>query len=289
MSAGWRWGAVAVAMIAPGAGHAMLGRWLRGSIFVAAMLGLLLAIPVLGIFGILGGLLAHMAGVFDVARLRVGEQPPRNRLLLGLGVTAVAGIGGVVMLRTFYLGSYRVPAGGMSPTVLPGDIVMVEKAAYWFASPERGDIIVFRYPENRDVNFVKRVVGIPGDRIAIQGRVLILNGTATEHGQGRPCSFPDRDEVKRLWIVTEAVCVEEVLGTPHQVAHLARPPGGAESHDEVVVPERHYYVMGDNRDNSHDSRYWGFVPQTDIIGKVSFIWWSKGKQGTRWSRLGERP
>ena len=173
------------------------------------------------------------------------------------------------------LQSFVVPTGSMEDTVLIGDHLIVDKLAYAPAGPvsrhllpytpvKRGDIVVFRYPLDVRENYVKRVIGLPGDRLRVENKKLFLNGRAAEEPY-------------------------VVLKTSYQLDyrdHFPAPPNTplppegqrmlAESVEggELVVPPGHYFVMGDNRDHSLDSRYWGFVPRANIIGKPVFVYWS---------------
>ncbi len=175
-----------------------------------------------------------------------------------------------LFIRTFIVQAFKIPSGSMLPTLQIGDHLLVNKLLYGvripvygtrfldFFEPERGDIIVFVYPEDRDKDFIKRVIGIPGDEIEIRNKKLYRNG-------------------------------EPVEDEPY--ARYAEPPepGPRDNFGPVTVPEGHVFVMGDNRDHSFDSRFWGFVPYEDIKGKAFIIYWSwDGDDGwVRWSRIGQ--
>lgn len=176
----------------------------------------------------------------------------------------------VLLLRSFLVEPFQIPSGSMLPTLEVGDFILVNKFAYGLRlpvvhyeflsvdDPERGDIMVFRYPVDPSINYIKRVVGTPGDRIRYEDKRLYVNGERVE-----------TDFVARL---ANEDLLEETLGdTRHQLLHThGRSDVRAEG--EWVVPENHYFVMGDNRDNSRDSRYWGLVPEDHVVGEAFAIW-----------------
>ena len=198
----------------------------------------------------------------------------------------------VLLLRSFLIEPFRIPSGSMMPTLLVGDFILVNKYVYGIrlpvsdkkifevSRPQRGDVVVFRYPLDPATPFIKRVVGLPGDRIAYYNKVLYINGQQAEQrpigtysGQGSGASM------------TGALLKQETLG---DVAHPILVQEGYSSIDgKLVVPEGHYFVLGDNRDNSRDSRYWGTVPEEMLIGKAFTIWmnWDLG-HGIDWQRIG---
>ena len=179
------------------------------------------------------------------------------------------------------------------PTLLIGDFILVNKFSYGIrlpvldkkiipiGEPKRGDIVVFRYPEDPSVDFIKRVVGLPGDRIGYHNKTLTINGTKVDAvqtniyqgvGQGALMSGSDR--------------LHERLGdVDHDILQI---PGHLSMEGDWVVPPNQYFMMGDNRDNSRDSRYWGTLPEENIVGKAFFIWmnWDWDKGGVAWNRLG---
>ncbi len=149
-----------------------------------------------------------------------------------------------VIIRTFLLGPYKIPTGSMKPTFLEEDRIFVDKVSYRFQEPKRGDIIVFRYPLDRKKDFVKRLVGLPGDRVQIRDGKLIVNGAeidAAPFAEHYYYNRPDWD-----------------YGKEGQV---------------VQVPEGHYFALGDNSAQSSDSRNWGFIPKGDVVGRAFCIWW----------------
>lgn len=193
----------------------------------------------------------------------------------------------VLLLRGFVAEPFRIPSGSMLSTLEIGDFILVNKFAYgirppvWnkkligIANPERGDVIVFRYPENPSVDYIKRVVGVPGDEIAYLNKVLYINGKKIEQEPlgVYQAGFPNLKRFK-----------EDLDGVEHDILVNIMAPAG----DFVVkVPPNSYFVLGDNRDNSRDSRFWGFVPDENLVGKAFMIWmnWQWG-HWPEWHRIG---
>ncbi|WP_339119140.1 signal peptidase I [Halomonas sp. BMC6] len=185
----------------------------------------------------------------------------------------------VLVVRSFIIEPFQIPSGSMKPTLEVGDFILVNKFAYGLRlpvvhqrflevdDPERGDVMVFRFPEEPSVNFIKRVVGLPGDRIRYEGKQLYVNG--------EPIAKALIEEGPAL--SPQQLLLEEQLGeVSHFIYNNPRDPGPQMR--EVVVPEGHYFMMGDNRDHSNDSRYWGFVPEENIVGRAFAVWmhWDGG-------------
>ncbi len=199
----------------------------------------------------------------------------------------------VLVLRSFVVEPFRIPSASMMPTLLIGDFILVNKYDYGLRwpvlntvalenrTPERGDIIVFRYPEDPSIPFIKRVVGLPGDLITYRDKTLFINGTRIEqYPQGE---YAARGAGKMMMganlLLEKLDTVEhEILEDPRRASHNVR----------TVVPDGHYFVLGDNRDNSKDSRYWGYVPDEYLIGRAFMIWmnWDLKNGGIDWSRIG---
>lgn len=175
----------------------------------------------------------------------------------------------VLLLRTFVVEAFNIPSGSMKPTLKVGDFVLVDKLIYDFSSPERGDIIVFKWPRDTNVDFIKRVIGIPGDHIVTKGNDLYING------QKVPYQFIKEHYDKEEGI--DKLIYKETLpnGYKNTVEFFKGKVSPLRAPDvNVIVPPNEYFVMGDNRNNSEDSRYWGFVPRSDIVGKAFIIYFS---------------
>jgi len=284
---GRRLGGFVLSFFVTGGGHALLGRGRRGLVLVATVLVLILSIPWTRAVGTFGAVLVYFAIPVDVLIIRPGPRPARGRLaatLVGLlAVPLVLRFG----VRGYYLEGFRIPSSGMAPTLIPGDHVFVEK---FRRDPGPGDVIVFRHPRTPNMDFVERVIGVAGDRIEVRAGTLFVNGTEVKATARVACKYRDFDPVEDRWIERPAECAEETLGQArYTVAHAlgpARPEFDfpAEGAAPYVVPPGALFVMGDNRENSNDSRFWGAVPVDHVKGTALFIWWSSG--AGRWARVG---
>ena len=202
----------------------------------------------------------------------------------------------VFLLRSFLFEPFKIPSGSMIPTLLINDLILVNKFHYGVRlpvinlkvldnnSPQRGDVMVFRYPPKPSLDYIKRVVGLPGDEVAYLNKKLTINGTPLSK-----TALPDFFDEDTLRYSKQ---FEETTGSKkyHLLNDDDRPafiPGTEDFPDKqncryssegVVckVPKGHYFMMGDNRDNSLDSRYWGFVPEKNIVGKAFFVWMNFG-------------
>ncbi|PKF51653.1 signal peptidase I [Enterovibrio nigricans] len=199
-------------------------------------------------------------------------------------------IGLVLVLRSFIYEPFQIPSGSMMPTLLVGDFILVEKFAYGLkdpvfrhqlvetGEPERGDVVVFKYPPQPSIDFIKRVVGVPGDTVRYtEDKRLCIK----KEGEST-CEFVPVDNVHQSGFTQRGVNLiqaEEILGQePHEILVNPYIPNQTGQYyptpglGEWVVPEGQYFVMGDNRDNSKDSRFWGFVPEENLVGKAVGIW-----------------
>lgn len=210
----------------------------------------------------------------------------------------------VLIIRSFIVQPFRVPTGSLEPTVLPGDFILVNQFAYglhfpafnWeilpLGKPKRGDIAVFHWPVNAHKDFVKRVIGLPGDNISYVNKILYINGKKIPQkliGYAVDSNNPSGP----AWTVK--VMQENLLGIKYNIYRCANesnhcPLTTVQNFHDVIVPAGEYFMMGDNRDNSDDSRYWGFVPEKDLVGKAFLVWmsWDSAKHRIRWHRIGKR-
>ena len=201
----------------------------------------------------------------------------------------------VLGLRSFLVEPFRIPSGSMIPSLLVGDFILVNKFAYGvrdpvfhhklisFGEPKRGDVFVFRWPVDTSKDFIKRVIGVPGDHIAYRDKTLYINGekmTQEESGVFASPSLPPPSVATRF--------MEDLGGVKHYI--LTNPDRPNDDFMEFTVPPGEYFAMGDNRDGSDDSRRWGFVPEANLVGKAFFIWMSWDGDNTRvdFSRIGTR-
>lgn len=209
----------------------------------------------------------------------------------------------VVILRSFIVEPFRIPSGSMMPTLLTGDFILVNKFTYGIrlpvfhtklipiSEPERGDVVVFRYPEDPTVDFIKRVVGLPGDEIGYSRKTLFINGKAqTLTSNGIYTGTGSSAEMNGVaWVK------EDLSGLEHDILIAPVPydfgPGCSFlANGPVKVPEGHYLVLGDNRDASKDSRCWGLVPEENLVGRAFMVWmhWDIAHSWSsfQWSRAG---
>lgn len=200
----------------------------------------------------------------------------------------------VLLLRTFVVEPYRIPSGSDEPTLLVGDFIVANKFAYGLrlpvlhdkifaiGEPKTGDIILFRWPIDPSRSLIKRVIGMPGDRIDYVNKVLFVNG---QQAMQQFVANGTDVEVGQTFAVSQ---MQEILqGIKHDIFLRSDIPA---QNFSVVVPAGKYFVMGDNRDNSNDSRYWGFVPETSLVGKAYAVIfsWDSPNHSVRWDRVGTR-
>jgi signal peptidase I len=229
----------------------------------------------------------------------------------------------VLLVRAFVFEPFRIPSDSMMPTLLDGDFIIVNKYDYGLrlpvldrkmvpiGEPQRGDVVVFRFPPDPSVNYIKRLAGLPGDHVQVYDDQLIINGKPV------PLRLDQRYDdgcYHNLRLSTEVLGrhTHQVLSclTPYEIDAPVSPschrqmdrnyicaepdaPGQADHGDSavLVVPPGEYLMIGDNRDNSYDGRYWGFVPEANLVGKATYIWfnWDWGRRGgPNWSRIGRR-
>lgn len=178
-----------------------------------------------------------------------------------------------MIIRTCVVQSFKIPSGSMEDTLVIGDCLLVNKFIYGIKvpftdlrlprlrAPERGDVIVFRYPEDRSKDFIKRLIGVPGDQIQVRDKRVYVNGSLYQN--------------------------------PHEMHKdpqiMPRELNQRDNFGPVTVPANAYFVMGDNRDNSYDSRFWGFVPKADLVGRAFIKYWSwdQDKWRVRLNRIGK--
>jgi signal peptidase I len=258
------------------------GCWIRALVWDAlflAYMALVFQLPVWIIFAL------HFGQVIDAALLEPkSDRSDGGYAIVGM-IACCVGILVAVTLRATWVEAFKIPSGSSIPTLLVGDHVFVSKRA---RHPRRGDTTVFIYPKERDKDFVKRVVAVGGDTIEIRDDQLVLNGQPVPrvHVDG-PCEYDDFAEDSARWERRQCDAWDETLdGRTYRVIFDRN--GGPHSFRPVTLPADNYFVLGDNRDNSHDSRFWGFVPQDLIKGVVSKIWLSEGPRGVRWDRIDKR-
>lgn len=262
------------------------------------------ALAMLLVLAVTGGLMALDYGVLAPARKRRAEallaagkteeatRADRQPAVIEYARAFFPVILAVFLIRSFLVEPFRIPSGSMLPSLHIGDFILVNKFSYGvrlpvanvklvdLGGPRRGQVAVFRFPVDPSVNYIKRVVGVPGDRVVYRNKQLTINGVPmkqedasaygmfqTEHGPG---------------VLVRRV---EALGDArHDILLTDRPDPNVE---EFTVPPGQYFVMGDNRDQSNDSRYWGFVPDENLVGRAFLIWfsWDGAGNGPFWQRI----
>lgn len=242
------------------------------------------------------------------------KQLTRKQYIIKETISIILIVVGVFAFRSSFYEPFRIPTGSMIPTLLIGDFIVVDKTAYGFKvpfsdsvipftnisldpiyltdfkEPNRGDVVVFKYPEQPDLNYIKRLIGLPGDTIELIDDVVYVNGVKTEANPVTPKEvIDDMDERYKDYNLNY------FLTKTGDVTHLTQFETYINKYRTVpqfVVPQDHYFVMGDNRDFSADSRVWGFVPRANIRGQAKFIWfsmrfpWDEGGFKLRLHRIG---
>jgi signal peptidase I len=192
-----------------------------------------------------------------------------------------------LFLRAFVVEAFQIPSGSMIPTLEIGDHIFVSKFSYGlvvpftnkkifqYASPRRGDVIVFKFPHQTEIDYIKRVIGLPGDKVEIRRNEIFINGRPMErtHDEEK-CRYAEGPQIDGF--VPERDCerwIETLDGRKHVAIHE---PNRETNYGPLTIPNGHVFVMGDNRDNSNDSRAWGTVPEELIKGRALIVWWSRG-------------
>jgi signal peptidase I len=205
----------------------------------------------------------------------------------------------VFVLRSFLVEPFKIPSSSMVPTLLVGDFILVNKFTYGIrlpvanvkvvelGRPQRGDVMVFRYPEDPSLDYIKRVVGLPGDRLEYRNKRLSINGSPVPVRQIDDYLSKERMQFSRRFVETLNGHDHQILLEEDAPAFVSPsrsfPQAGNCNYNmsglACTVPPGHYFVMGDNRDNSSDSRVWGFVPDENIVGRAFFIWLNLNELG----------
>ncbi len=202
-------------------------------------------------------------------------------------------------IRCFVFEVFQIPSGSMIPTLAIGDKILVNKFVYGlrvpftsvrlveFASPERGEVVVFIAPMPPHEDYIKRIVAIPGDEIEVRGGTIYINRRPIQRAPIADGTFWDRDLANEMWRPFTAKAFHETMG-PHEFTVLQEIEStrNAEDFPATLVPQGHVFCMGDNRDHSYDSRKWGLVPTSNILGRSMFVLWSWGKDGIDMHRAG---
>ena len=265
---------------APGLGHLYCGQWQKGLKLhlllilggAVALFGFLFYVPyppynvLVPLVLICGGWVFILIDAILAARsLRNDYQlTPFNKWYVYLGIIVLCSFesDSLKLLSRPLQEAHKIPSGAMVPTLLPGDHILVDKIMYRFTDPRRKDVITFLYPEDESKTFVKRIIGLPGETITIRNKVVSINGE----------DIKDNDYTQRI----------DPGVINGQISHR-------DNFGPVTVPQNAYFVLGDNRDQSLDSRFWGFLEREKIVGRVAIIYWSLEPTDlqVRWLRLGQ--
>ncbi|MEK7190706.1 MAG: signal peptidase I [Pseudomonadota bacterium] len=206
----------------------------------------------------------------------------------------------VFLFRSFLAEPFRIPSGSMLPTLHIGDFILVNKFSYGvrlpvanaklvdLGAPRRGEVAVFRFPSDPSINYIKRVIGVPGDHVVYKDKQLTINGVPMKQEDARAYALFQTETGTGMLVRR----VEDLDGARHDILLSDRPD---HSPDTFTVPPGQYFVMGDNRDQSNDSRYWGFVPDENLVGRAFLIWFSWDTTSSEhwfwqrivWNRIGD--
>jgi signal peptidase I len=261
-----------------------IGRWQRAAVWYAievalgalAIAAAFLPVPKVMWLALLAFEVTRVVIAIDAGRLGRIHPLPRARLLAVIGVGVVLFYGILEMqVRAHLVEAFKTPSQSMYPSIQVGDHIFAKKVGQ---SYRRGDVVVFQFPLDHSIDYVKRIVGVGGDAVAIQDGQLIINGVPVEHRRlDEPCAFEALGSSCALW-------EESFDGRKWTVA---LDDGLPRDLSPVTVPPGQYFVLGDNRDASSDSRMWGPVPAELVKGTAAFIYWSSSPSGVRWARINQ--
>lgn len=272
------WLATGLSLIIPGLGQIAAGRFRRGLSLTTAHLVVVTLGLALSIFalprgfnvGVLAALVATSYTLIAIDAARVARRPSAlskrhstlGRILLGMASFGMALVW-ALLCRTYFAQSYYLPSRSMSPALMIGDHFLADKLGYRFSEPRRGDVVVLDSPLEPHRRYTKRIIGLPGDRVAIRDRIVFINGERLDEDYARWDS--PSPGIRDVAAMRDA------------------------SFPEATVPAEKYFVLGDNRFASMDSREWGFLDRGLIVGKAAFIYWSREleQRAIRWSRIGQ--
>lgn len=277
----------------PGLGLYVLGRrrfaiWIAAGIanYVTMVASAVLDQPKVFMATFATRVLLALAALVDTAVAAPAVvRPTGRRVLAAVALVFVAGLGGGTAVRTWVIEAYNIPAGSMLPTLEVGDHIMVRKTQ----RVERGDAIVFRYPLDPSIDYIKRVVALGGETVELRQGVVWIDGEAVPQAPYPGECAPSRNSDPVAWRAARCVLMQENIGKGRWYT-VARDPHRSRDYDPYVVPPGHVFVLGDNRDNSSDSRVWGPVPIDLVEGRAFFVWWSRNDAGgeVRWDRIGRK-
>lgn len=241
----------------------------------------MVAVVVVALLLVLGVFVYAAVDAFRLARKTTDFQPkeynrwPVYLLLILVSITYPTNL--AANIRTNLWQAFKIPSTSMAPGILPGDRIFLNKAAYHFTSPQRGDVVIFTYPDDRRLFYLKRIVALPGDTIEIRDNLVLVN----DHPLRQQAM--ERTPGVNFEVEDHARAVEEQNGDAHYPVLIDT--GHSENLPRTTVPHGHCFVMGDNRGQSKDSRHFGPVPLADVKGRLNYIYWP----AVSWQRFGRYP
>lgn len=293
--------------------------WMGNVKFLCVLAIIILAIrlgdfeTILGVGALLTGILWLIdKTVYPAKRDKDGNKvKPKRSAVIDIGASFFGVILVVLILRSFVFEPFRIPSESMVPTLQNGDFVVVSKFSYGLrlpitntkildtGSPERGDVAVFRKPGEEHIDYIKRIIGLPGDTVEYKRGRLILNGQPVpiENAERYQAEAVDSCGIMHTELLPDhphAILTKMGFSKDGQCFDQGRTPSSAAA---LLIPDGHYWVMGDNRQNSRDSREWGLVPEGHLVGKATYIWFNfrtpdqkrpESEWGTQWGRMGTK-
>lgn len=286
------WLAALLSLVCPGLGQLYNGdlRWPLAGLLAGTVITVVSTLYLFDTFQKL--VVAVLLGLaFDIVfavhafrqarRLQSVQLKPYQRwwIYVGFAVVLYGSPGGYGLFIPERFLSFQIPSESMVPTLLVGDRLVADGWAYWGKDPQRGDVVVFDYPREPSIKYVKRLIGLPGDTVEVRGGELFLNGQLVPQRRGGEASLGSPG-----WQQVEFI---ESLGAVEHPIYRSQPPMNLEF-GPVKVPEGQFFMMGDNRDRSSDSRVWGFVKRDAILGRMAYVYfsWDGDNGSVRGDRLG---
>lgn len=284
------WLAFWFSMLCPGLGQLYNGNlaWPAAAFVVGTLLTAFSAIYLFGslqklvwalVIGLIFDLVFAVHAYLQAKRLGSIQIKPYQRwwIYVGFAILLYGSPGGYGFIIPERFLSFQIPSESMVPTLLVGDRLVADGWAYWKKDPQRGEIVVFDYPKDHSLKYVKRLVGLPGDVVEVKSGELYINNALVRQWRNTPIPAGEWQQVE---------FTEELGGVAHPI-YRSQPPMHMEF-GPVTVPEGQYFVMGDNRDRSSDSRVWGFVKREEIVGRMSYVYfsWDAETGALRTERIG---
>lgn len=284
----------------PGMGHIYCGKLIRGYILLIFPFVIIAIFALVGVLNNFNGLLIlvsililywviMMVDAYLTAKRYKFENAKdynKPRYYIGYCILLVLILLLMIQIRNKTIQAFSIPAGSMVPTLIVGDNIMVDKSYYKNNDLKRGDLIVFKFPDDTQIAFIKRVIGLPGDKLNIKGRNIYINGKLSDQKYTGEYEYNYENELKTM--DEYSVRMDD---NSFKVIYDSKVPEKSKFKLSfpLVVPDNHFFSLGDNRDNSYDSRFWGFVPIENIIGRAKYIYLSyNDNDKIRWNRLGKQ-